>query len=208
MISDPRKFVSDALARERDERVQERRRGEADARTLLEAAAGEMVEDQAREPFRHLNRDFGNGRPIAGRFSPAFGGHYVDVLLSDLAAFNDWTGRIWRGVEDEALQAVGQILDNGALLRGAGSSYPTMLMYLRDQRRWAVWGPITDQLHRGLLHLGRDRLLARSRCGSKGAQLRPLLPLQPRSFSVGVDRRLHGWRPPEVRLLTERFSRV
>jgi hypothetical protein len=104
-----------------------------------------MVEEQARQFFRHLNRDFGNGRQVSGRFSPAFGGHYVDVLLSDLAAFNSWKGRIWRADEDEALQAVGQILDNRALLRGAGSSYPTMLMYLRDQRLWVIWGPITDR---------------------------------------------------------------
>jgi hypothetical protein len=46
-----------------------------------------------------------------------------------------------------AEQAVDAILKDPTAFPGAGRSYPTVLMYLRDSSRYAVW---LRQTHRGL----------------------------------------------------------
>src|SRR6187200_3043130 len=49
-----------------------------------------------------------------------------------------------------------------------------------------------------------DRVLAGTRCGSKGPQLHRLLPLQPRLLPGGADRCLHGFGQVGLRNRIER----
>ena len=132
-----------------------RREAEDAARELLDRSAGEMSEDEFRQLFALFNRDSQHGVAKHGRFSPAFIGSTANQLVRDLDALNRWTARIWSAGEEDALAAVEELLADKTALPGAGTSYPTMLMYIRDPRKWAVWGPSTD---RGLRNLGGEGL--------------------------------------------------
>ena len=72
----------------------------------------------------------------------------MERLVAPIETFNEWTRRLWRSPEEEALQAVDEVLRNPNAFPGAGRSYPTMLMYLRDPRRFAVW---LQACHQGLV---------------------------------------------------------
>ena len=121
-----------------------RRDAEAAARQLLDGSAGEMTEQQFREFFGLLSTDFHNGKQARGRFAPGFVGQYINTLVANLETLNEWTATLWRGSDDEVLDALGRLLADRKLLPGAGTSYPSMLLYLRRPGTWAVWGPSID----------------------------------------------------------------
>ena len=72
------------------------------------------------------------------RFAPAFHGATWQQLVDNLEVFNSWVERLWRGTEDNALDALNEIFLDPSLLLGAGRSLPSMLFYLRDRERFAV----------------------------------------------------------------------
>jgi len=109
-----------------------------------------MSKEQLMELFRNFNTDVDHGQTSYGRFTPGFSTPIANVLLASLNELNVWTERLWRGADDEVEAAAGALLGDRHLLRGAGVSYPTMLLYTRDPRRWPVWGPSLD---RGLRYL-------------------------------------------------------
>ena len=109
-----------------------------------------MSEQQARELFRLFNTDFNNGKRVYSRLTPAFVGQTANGLIAYLDGFNHWTARVWNGTEEEATAAVGALLSDRKALPSAGTSYPTMLSYLRSPETSAVWLSITD---RGLQRL-------------------------------------------------------
>jgi len=145
LISDPASFIADALREATDERLETRRQSEDQARRLLDETAGTMTEEQARELFRLFNMDWNRGRANATRFSPAFVGQTSNGLVANLDLFNEWTARLWRGDIDDARQSMTELLANRKALPSAGTSYPSMLMYLRDPDHCAIWMRFSDQ---------------------------------------------------------------
>jgi MoxR-like ATPase len=149
-IDDVAQFIAETLEDAGDERLEVRRETEDQARKLLGEFAGSMTEQQARELFRLFNTDFNKGKRVYYRLTPAFVGQTANGLLEHLDAFNQWTARLWRGTEEESSAAVGELLSDRKLLPSAGTSYPTMLRYLRTPETSALWLSITD---RGLQRL-------------------------------------------------------
>ncbi|MGH3025656.1 MAG: AAA family ATPase, partial [Gaiellaceae bacterium] len=143
-------FIAATLSDSGDERVETRRQSEDQARQLLDASAGQMSEEQARELLALFNSDSKHGKPRRDRFAPGFGGQIANALLTDLTNFNHWTGRLWNGSDEERRAALGELLENRKLLPSAGTSYPTMLAYLKDPEAAAIWQRSTD---RGLQRL-------------------------------------------------------
>jgi AAA domain (dynein-related subfamily)/EVE domain len=144
-ISDVASFIATTLAEAGDARLELRREAEDEARKLLDEFAGQMTEGQARALFKLFNGDFHKGRRSQSRFLPAFVGQTANALVANLQEFNRWTARIWKESEETAIAAVGELLANRKTLPSSGSSYPTMLMYLRSPEDAAVWLKITDQ---------------------------------------------------------------
>ena len=64
-----------------------------------------MTESDFSQLFKLLNSDFYRGRSHLNRLSPAFVGQTAQNLLADLVRLNSWTARIWRGGEEDALEA-------------------------------------------------------------------------------------------------------
>jgi MoxR-like ATPase len=153
-------FISKMLG-DTSDNLDARRQSEDHARKLLDEAAGEMSEEQARTLFRLFNADSNRGRPSANRFSPAFVGQTANWLVSDIDSFNTWTRRIWKGSDEESGQAVDELLGNRKLLLSAGTSYPTMLAYLRNPEKSTIWLRATD--------LGLQRLTDYTPAKSPGA---------------------------------------
>ena len=150
-IKDVAAFIATMVDELGQARLEARRHSEDQARLLLDEFAGEMTEEQARSLLSLFNADLSNGgKPRSNRFSPAFVGQTANALIADLANFNLWTQRLWKGTDEERTRAVGQLLENRKLLPSAGTSYPTMLAYLAAPDSAAVWLQITD---RGLQRL-------------------------------------------------------
>ena len=143
-------FIHAVISEAGDDRLETRRQSEDQARKLLDESAGHMTQEQARTLFELFNTDSKHGKLKRGRFSPAFVGQTANALISDLENFNSWTGKMWRGSDEERANAIGALLEDRKLLPSAGTSYPSMLAYLHDPERSAVWGRMTD---RGLRRL-------------------------------------------------------
>lgn len=146
-LEDVPAFIDWMRKRFGDELVPSRLEAEQEARDLLNAYAGAMSKEQALDLGRLFNKGVYGGIPRSNRFSPAFVGATMERVLEPLDEFNQWTHRLWSQNEDRALAAVDEILKTPTGFRGAGSSYTTMLMYLRDPEKYAVWLRIT---HDGL----------------------------------------------------------
>lgn len=144
----------DARERFGDDFVTARLEAEGQAVALLNERAGSMTREEALELGRYLNRHAKHGTWRQDRFSPAFHGAAMYRLIDDLDRFNAVVADLWTAPEDEALDTVGRMLADRAILPGAGPSLPSILMYLRDQDRWAVLISAT--------HAGLDQVLSRS----------------------------------------------
>jgi hypothetical protein len=80
------------------------------------------------------------------RFSPAFQGATMYRLYGDGEALNEWTERIWKAPSlEEAIAGFDEVVKHPGRLPGAGQSYPSALMYLRDPSRYFVWTPNLDK---------------------------------------------------------------
>jgi hypothetical protein len=145
-IANVARFIAATLAEQGPESLETRRQSEDEARKLLDESAGEMSEEQARRLFQLFNADSDHGKPRSWRFTPAFVGQTANALIADLDNFNHWTQRLWNGPDDEAVEAVGELLADRRLLPSAGTSHPTMLAYLRNPETRAVCygSPIAD----------------------------------------------------------------
>jgi hypothetical protein len=150
------------------ELVPSRLDAEQEARDLLNAYAGAMSKEQALELGRLFNKGIYGAVMHSNRFSPAFVGATMDRVIDPLDDFNQWTARLWKATEERALEAVDDILRNTGAFPGAGRSYTTMLMYLRDPEKYAVWLRIT---HDGLSAL-TDFAESSSRVGGVRRYLR------------------------------------
>lgn len=149
-IKDVSGFIEQLLTDWGDERLEARRESEDQARRLLDEFAGEMNEDQARTLFSFFNADRLHGKVRHDRFSPAFVGQTANALVNDLPNFNSWTRRLWADSGEERNSAIAELLANRKLLPSAGTSYPSLLAYLREPETSAVWLQMTD---RGLQRL-------------------------------------------------------
>jgi uncharacterized protein (DUF2461 family)/energy-coupling factor transporter ATP-binding protein EcfA2 len=169
-----------------EEFVSGRVEGEEQARALLNARAGSMTRDEFIELGSLFNTQVFRGKVQRARFAPAFQGATIQRLAGHLDLLNDWTRRIWTGSEDEALSFASELFIERDALPGAGRSYPSMLLYLRNQERFAVW---TDATEKGL------RLLTDYPGGVRKGGREAYLKFC--EYCAGVRQR-HGLSPQEV----------
>lgn len=142
---DIRQVIDRVRARFGDEFVSGRTAGEDAARSLLDNRVGHMSAEEFVQLGSSFNRNVVQGKVRSNRFAPAFMGATINRLIEHLDLLNEWTRRIWGGTEEEALAAAGELITNTQALPGSGRSYPTMLLYLRDSERFAVWINATEQ---------------------------------------------------------------
>jgi len=167
-LSDTRAFIQAVRERYGPTLVESRQAAEEEARQLLNQHAGGMTKEQAQALGQLFNRGEWAGVMRHNRFLPAFAGATMERLVEPIETFNEWTQRFWRSPDEEALQAVDEVLRNPNAFPGAGRSYPTMLMYLRDPHRFAVWLQIC---HQGLIAIS-DYDEPRGRTGGADRYLR------------------------------------
>ena len=151
-LTDPAAFVRWARAKYGPSLVPTREAAEQQARELLDRTAGHMTSAEAKELGRLFNTGEWAGTMRFNRFSPAFAGASMERVIEPLAAFNEATQQLWRAPIEDALAFTDEVLRSPAVFSGAGRSYPTMLLHLRDPTQFVIWLQIT---HRGLTALGR-----------------------------------------------------
>ncbi len=146
-------YIADvsALVRERritigPEFVSGRVDAENRVRDLLDDA-GELTEHQARELLVLFKTQVVAGREHHNRFGLTFRAGAV-TLVRNMDVFNDRLQKLWKGDEETALHVLDETLKTRSSFPGAGSSLPSMLLYLRDPTRHAIWiGSTIDGLH-------------------------------------------------------------
>jgi hypothetical protein len=78
------------------------------------------------------------GRVRLDRFSPGFAGATMQKVTQDLERFNEVVADLWTAPVDTALDTLGRMYGDRSVLPGAGSSLPSMMLYLRDPDRFGV----------------------------------------------------------------------
>lgn len=121
-----------------DRFVPSRVEAEQEAAALLNARAGEMTREDAFKLGELFNRHERSGRVRQDRFSPGFVGATMQKVTEDLERFNLTVADLWTAPVDAALTRLGEMFADRSQLPGAGSSLPSMLLYLRDPERFAV----------------------------------------------------------------------
>lgn len=152
--------VDEQLAGVEPERIAVRRRAIEEARALIESRLGRLSQDELRRLFGLFNRDWTKGREIGARFAPAFLGPNMEEPIAAAEALNAWIARLWRAPHDELAGLLGEFWISGDVPR-AGRGLPTMILHVRDPRRYHVLMTSTGQ--------GYTRLTGRSMSKRAGA---------------------------------------
>ncbi|WP_309892199.1 AAA family ATPase [Archangium sp.] len=144
---------------EDDRRVREQ--AEVQARVLIEKHLGRLSEAQLRQVMKHLNTCVGANGVVFTRFVPAFMGRNANLVVSALDRLNPLIEELWRANDD---QAVAPILDRfwAADIPGAGRSFPTAILYLKDPERYSVWTSNLDRTMHSIIGRSFKRPVRRS----------------------------------------------
>lgn len=107
------------------------------ARELVERKLGALERADFEQLFAYFHTDWSDGKTTLTRFATAFTGALANSMLDELDALNTWTKALWQAEGDEAVVAM---LDGfwATPVRGAGQSYPTMLLHVREPERYWI----------------------------------------------------------------------
>ncbi|MBC7231339.1 MAG: AAA family ATPase [Actinobacteria bacterium] len=110
---------------------------EAEARKLCEDKVGSFSREEGERLFALLDSDLPGGREVHGRFGLSFIGSNRELLLQDMGAFNQWSDYLYGAPEAELQQRVEGFMKMKPL-KGAGSTFVSALLYLRDKNRFNI----------------------------------------------------------------------
>ena len=134
-------FIRKDLQDERTRRIiSDRMKAEEPARRLMEERIGSMTPDDIGK-FLDLvcTTEFrDDGTPVSNRFGMAMRGQLKNRLMNNPDHFNKWIEPLWRLPDSEVLHHL-QLLWDAGELSGAGSSLPSVVLYLRDPERYGIW---------------------------------------------------------------------
>jgi MoxR-like ATPase/uncharacterized protein (DUF2461 family) len=137
--TDPTPAVLDRVrSRFGDRFVASRVEAEQAAAELLNQRAGDLGPAEAMRLGQLFNTHELGGQTRLDRFLPGFAGASMQKVTQDLERFNEVVADLWTAPEDTALESLGRIYADRSVLPGAGSSLPSMLLYLRDPDRFGV----------------------------------------------------------------------
>ena len=125
-------------ARFGDRFVPARVEAEKAAAELLSKSAGDLGLEEAMRLGQLFNTHELAGQLRRDRFSPGFAGATMNKVTQDLDRFNDVVADLWTAPVESALDTLGGMFADRSVLPGAGSSLPSMLLYLRDPERFGV----------------------------------------------------------------------
>lgn len=125
-------------------RIEKRIQGEKFARELLTKKAGKFVEEDIRAFLKNLSSDFYNGIERYDRFMPGFYGRHVNDMISDIDSFNRWTELIWKTPDNKLESCLDEFWEK-LEISGAGVSYPTAILYLKDPEKYGIWLPMISK---------------------------------------------------------------
>jgi hypothetical protein len=143
-------LIAAGLAEVSPERIAVREAAVAEARAILENKRGALTEPDTRALLRLFNADLTNGRRTFNRFTPAFMGRNANHLVADLDELNRWIDALWNAQDDASVVRVLDDFWTTDSVSGAGKSFPTTLLHVRDPERFA---PLMDGLAAGYRRL-------------------------------------------------------
>jgi len=131
----------------RKEFLSVRQEAEDEARKMLKAHLKHFDQESLKYLLILFTKELYNNKISISRFRPAFLGANRNGIAGCLDSFNKWSTRLWQASESN----LGSLLDefwqrkNPDRTKGAGTSLPTMILYLRDPLSYNVWTPYLAQ---------------------------------------------------------------
>ncbi len=119
--------------------VEYRKKVENELKSILNEKAGTFTPVILDDFCYKLNDDYYDGREVNGRFGQSFRGNNVNNMKLDITLINDFTQRLWKCDEDEVTAVLKDFFDKKP--KGAGTGYPTAILYLKDPYKYNIWVP-------------------------------------------------------------------
>ena len=119
--------------------------GEQKARDLLNSRLGQFNNDDLEQFLDHCNNEHvplnvytKQFRDIASstRFQRSFVGNNRVLMVEYLREFNEWIPILWKS--DNVTDLLDKLMRRKTI-KGAGSSLPTMIMYLKCPEAYSIW---------------------------------------------------------------------
>jgi MoxR-like ATPase len=131
-------LIADIRARFGPDFVPARVAAEEQVRASLNAHLGSMDAAQIAALGRMINQHQKLSLKRHDRFTPGFTGAIMSKLGADPGTFNRMATRLWHEPVPDALATLGTIYADRPSFPHAGSSLPSLLLYLRDPDRFGV----------------------------------------------------------------------
>jgi 5-methylcytosine-specific restriction protein B len=116
-------------------RISVRKEAETKARNLLNSKAGGFVENDLREFFKLINKDYWKDKVQNNRFQMAYVGKNVNELVKQLGIVNEWIVRLWEASESEIEKLFDRFYSQNPI-KNAGTAFPSVILYLRDPSKY------------------------------------------------------------------------
>lgn len=126
--------------------LEARRKAETKARNMLDKKAGRFTEDDFQLFFELCNTERVppnvhtvelNEHETITRFGLAFRSNNKKLMLESLDELNRWTLKLWAN-DDPSLNILERFWFPSHV-KGAGISFPTMIMYLKNPDCYVIW---------------------------------------------------------------------
>ena len=125
--------------------VSARVEAEEEARQLLNDHVGRFTPELASRLGRTLNRHYWGTGVRHNRFLPGLSEPLLTQMVSDIEHFNQVVYDLWRAELGEAVAMADRVFTDRSYLPGSGRSFPSVLLYLRDNERFAIWFQSIDR---------------------------------------------------------------
>ena len=132
---EPNDDLSSKIAEWRQSHISEtrlsvREKAEAEARSLLKSKVDNFNEDDLRNFFKLINRDYSNEKVQHNRFQMAYVGKNVNELVNQLDVVNEWISRFWGTSKGTLKELLDEYYQNP--IKNAGTAFPSLILYLSD----------------------------------------------------------------------------
>jgi len=139
VAQDYTKFIEGLIVtRVPSERLAARKAAEKEARELIATNLGHLSQPQLLNLFKLADRDFSDGQNKENRFGVTFLGSNSKQICAQPEKVNQWIKELWEATEISAYSLVDQFIKEKPI-KGAGSSFPSLILYLRDPAVFNIW---------------------------------------------------------------------
>lgn len=116
-------------------RISKRKEREKEARDIIVNNLGALTAEQLALFFDKIDTDYSDGKSKQGRFGMTFVGNNRKLICENLTEANKWIKDLWTAPPEGCLALVDKFMKEKPI-KGAGSAFPSLILYIRDSKRF------------------------------------------------------------------------